>query len=61
MKIAFVDLHAQYLTIKQEIDAAIATVIAESAYIRGRHVWPRGCVGDRAVDVILASETRITI
>jgi dTDP-4-amino-4,6-dideoxygalactose transaminase len=38
MKIPFVDLHAQYLTIKEEIDRAIAEVIAESAYIRGRHV-----------------------
>src|SRR5258705_881508 len=38
MKIPFVDLHAQYLTIKQEIDSAIADVIAQSAYIRGRHV-----------------------
>ena len=38
MKVPFVDLHAQYLTIKQEIDGAIAEVIAESAYIRGRHV-----------------------
>ena len=38
MKIPFVDLHAQYLTIKQEIDGAIAAVIAESAYIRGPHV-----------------------
>jgi dTDP-4-amino-4,6-dideoxygalactose transaminase len=38
MKIPFVDLHAQYLTIKDEIDSAIAEVIAESAYIRGRHV-----------------------
>src|SRR5438309_2465749 len=38
MKIPFVDLHAQYLTIKQEIDRAIAEVIAQSAYIRGRHV-----------------------
>jgi dTDP-4-amino-4,6-dideoxygalactose transaminase len=38
MKIPFVDLHAQYLTIKQEIDSAIAEVIAESAYIRGPHV-----------------------
>src|SRR5438105_13886674 len=38
MKIPFVDLHAQYLTIKQAIDGAIAEVIAESAYIRGRHV-----------------------
>ena len=38
MKIPFVDLHAQYLTIKQEIDRAIAQVIAQSAYIRGPHV-----------------------
>ena len=38
MKIPFVDLHAQYLGIKPEIDAAIADVIAESAYIRGPHV-----------------------
>ena len=38
MKIPFVDLHAQYLTIKSEIDGAIADVIANSAYIRGPHV-----------------------
>jgi len=38
MKIPFVDLHAQYLSIKNEIDRAITDVIAESAYIRGRHV-----------------------
>lgn len=38
MKIPFVDLHAQYLTIKPEIDAAIQDVIANSAYIRGPHV-----------------------
>src|SRR5204862_7499722 len=38
MKIPFVDLHAQYLSIKDEIDKAIAEVITESAYIRGRHV-----------------------
>jgi dTDP-4-amino-4,6-dideoxygalactose transaminase len=38
MRIPFVDLHAQYLTIRHEIDGAIAEVIAESAYIRGRHV-----------------------
>ena len=38
MKVPFVDLHAQYLTMKDEIDAAIAAVIAESAYIRGSHV-----------------------
>jgi len=38
MTLPIVDLHAQYLTIKQEIDRAIAEVIAESAYIGGRHV-----------------------
>jgi dTDP-4-amino-4,6-dideoxygalactose transaminase len=38
MKIPFVDLHAQYLSIKSEIDAAIADVIAKSAFIRGAHV-----------------------
>src|SRR5450631_13433 len=38
MTIPFVDLHAQYLTIKLEIDAAIADVVARSAFIRGSHV-----------------------
>jgi dTDP-4-amino-4,6-dideoxygalactose transaminase len=38
MKIPFVDLFAQYQTIKPEIDAAIAEVIAQSAYIRGARV-----------------------
>ncbi len=38
MKIPFVDLHAQYLSIKAEIDSAIAEVIANSAFIRGPHV-----------------------
>ena len=38
MKIPFVDLHAQYLSIKEEIDRAIAEVIAQSSYIRGPHV-----------------------
>ncbi len=38
MKIPFVDLHAQYLSIKPEIDSAIADVIAKSAFIRGPHV-----------------------
>jgi dTDP-4-amino-4,6-dideoxygalactose transaminase len=36
--IHFVDLHAQYLSIKDEIDAAIAEVIRDSAFIRGPHV-----------------------
>ncbi len=34
----FVDLHAQYLSIKSEIDDAIASVIRESSFIRGPHV-----------------------
>jgi len=34
----FVDLHAQYLAIKEEIDSAIQAVISESAFIRGHHV-----------------------
>jgi dTDP-4-amino-4,6-dideoxygalactose transaminase len=38
MNIPFVDLHAQYLSIKPEIDAAIAEVIAGSSFIRGPHV-----------------------
>ncbi len=38
MNIPFVDLHAQYLSIKSEIDSALAQVIAESAFIRGPHV-----------------------
>jgi dTDP-4-amino-4,6-dideoxygalactose transaminase len=38
MKVPFVDLHAQYLAIKEEIDSTIAEVIAQSAFIRGRHV-----------------------
>jgi dTDP-4-amino-4,6-dideoxygalactose transaminase len=38
MKIPFVDLHAQYLGIKPEIDAAIQDVITQSAYIRGPHL-----------------------
>jgi dTDP-4-amino-4,6-dideoxygalactose transaminase len=38
MKIPFVDLHAQYLSIKSELDAAVSEVIAKSAFIRGPHV-----------------------
>jgi dTDP-4-amino-4,6-dideoxygalactose transaminase len=36
--VPFADLHAQYLTIKPEIDAAIAKVISQSAFIRGPFV-----------------------
>ena len=37
-KIEFVDLHAQYLSIKDEIDAAMARVIAETAFIKGKYL-----------------------
>jgi dTDP-4-amino-4,6-dideoxygalactose transaminase len=36
--VPFADLHAQYLSIKPEIDAAIAEVIRTSAFIRGPFV-----------------------
>jgi dTDP-4-amino-4,6-dideoxygalactose transaminase len=35
MKVPFVDLYAQYLSIKKEIDGAIETTIKNSAYIGG--------------------------
>ena len=38
MKIPFVDLHAQYLSIQDQIDAAIQQVIRDSAFVRGAHV-----------------------
>ena len=38
MNVPFADLHAQYLTIKDGIDAAIANVIKTSAFIRGPYV-----------------------
>lgn len=37
-QVPFADLHAQYLSIRAEIDEAIAAVIRESAFIRGRYV-----------------------
>lgn len=37
MQIPFIDLYRQYLTIKTEIDQAIAAVIQESAYIGGKY------------------------
>lgn len=36
--VPFSDLHAQYISIKLEIDTAIANVIRESAFIRGPYV-----------------------
>lgn len=38
VQVPFADLRAQYLTIKTEIDAAIADVIRTSAFIRGPYV-----------------------
>ena len=38
MEIPFVDLKAQYQSIKTEIDGAIQSVINETAFIKGRYV-----------------------
>lgn len=38
IKVPFADLHAQYLAIKKEVDAAISEVIKTSAFIRGPYV-----------------------
>ena len=38
MKIPFVDLYAQYLSIREEIDHAIEEVIKQTAFIRGPFV-----------------------
>lgn len=38
MRIPFVDLHAQYISLKSEIDFAISDVIEKSAFIRSHYV-----------------------
>jgi dTDP-4-amino-4,6-dideoxygalactose transaminase len=38
MKVPFVDLHSQYLSIKSDIDNAIYNVINETAFIGGKYV-----------------------
>lgn len=38
MSVPFVDLHAQYLSLKEEIDSAIARTIAASSFVRGPDV-----------------------
>jgi dTDP-4-amino-4,6-dideoxygalactose transaminase len=38
MKIPFVDLKSQYLSIKKDIDSAITNVITETAFIGGKYV-----------------------
>lgn len=37
MKVPFVDLKAQYLSLKDEFDAAVAKVMSETAFIGGRY------------------------
>jgi dTDP-4-amino-4,6-dideoxygalactose transaminase len=38
MKVPFVDLYEQYLSIKPSVDDAIGDVIATTAFVRGKHV-----------------------
>lgn len=38
MKVPFLDLQAQYLSIKKDIDEAIASVISDTAFIKGKYV-----------------------
>lgn len=38
MSVPYADLHLQYLTIKNDIDAAIAAVVRDCAFIRGPYV-----------------------
>ena len=38
MKIPLVDLHANYLSVKQDIDDAIQTVIDNSSFIMGKYL-----------------------
>ena len=38
MRVPFVDLKAQYLSIKNEIDSAIQNVINDTAFIKGKYV-----------------------
>ncbi len=38
MEVPFVDLYAQYLTIKNEIDNVLGNVIKETAFIKGKYV-----------------------
>jgi dTDP-4-amino-4,6-dideoxygalactose transaminase len=50
MSVPFADLHLQYQTIKSDIDAAIASVIRDSAFIRGTYVDDFEAVFAAAVD-----------
>ncbi len=56
MKVPLVDLRAQYLSIKDEIDTAIAGVIAETAFISGRFAreFEQAYAGDYGVKHCIA-------
>ncbi|MEO6655373.1 MAG: DegT/DnrJ/EryC1/StrS family aminotransferase [Pyrinomonadaceae bacterium] len=50
MKVPFVDLKAQYLSLKPELDAAIGKVVAETAFVSGKYAAAfekafAGCIG----------------
>ncbi len=38
MEVPFLDLYAQYLTIKDEVDSILENVIKETAFIKGKYV-----------------------
>lgn len=51
MAVPFADLHLQYETIKTELDAAIASVVRDSAFVRGPYVDAFEQEFAKAVDV----------
>lgn len=70
MKVPFVDLKAQYLSLKEELDAAILEVVANTAFVAGKfaakfesefagYVGASGCVavanGTDALEIALAA------
>ncbi|HET6253701.1 MAG TPA: DegT/DnrJ/EryC1/StrS family aminotransferase [Puia sp.] len=56
MKVPFVDLYAQYLTIKKEIDQAIETTIRDSSYIGGQAIkdFEAGFAAYLGIDHVIA-------
>ena len=56
MKVPFVDLYAQYLTIKKEIDQAIETTIRNSSYIGGQPIkdFEAGFAAYLGIDHVIA-------
>ena len=49
-KIPFVDLYAQYLSIREELDKAISQVISESSFVRGPQVRVGWFAGEALAD-----------